>query len=131
MRRSAWTTGAALLAALSLGVAACGGGDDDDSGGGNENAKEQATPAQGQKPGGKLTALWTGDVDFIHCGRPYYQRGLFICSSTKKSLSSYNPDAPINMQRALAEGPPQVSEDGKTVTIKIKQGVKYSPPYNE
>ena len=28
MRRSAWTTGVAVIAALSLGVAACGGGDD-------------------------------------------------------------------------------------------------------
>ena len=57
--------------------------------------------------------------------------GLFICSSTQKSLYSYKPDDPINMQPDLAEGPPEVSEDGKTVTIKIKQGVKYSPPYNE
>jgi peptide/nickel transport system substrate-binding protein len=130
MSRSAWTTGVAVVAALSLGVAACGGGDDN-NGGGNDTAKKQATPAQGQKPGGKLTALWTGDVDFIDCGRTYYQMGLFICSSTQKSLYSYKPDDPINMQPDLAEGPPQVSEDGKTVTIKIKQGVKYSPPYNE
>jgi peptide/nickel transport system substrate-binding protein len=129
MRRSAWTTGVALVAALSLGVGACGGGDSD-TGGGND-AKSDATPAQGQKQGGKLTALWTGDVDFIDCGRTYYQMGLFICSATQKALYSYKPDDSINMQPDLAEGPPQVSEDGKTVTVKIKQGVKYSPPYEQ
>ena len=31
----------------------------------------------------------------------------------------------------LADGDAQVSEDGKTVTVKIKAGVKYSPPYRQ
>src|SRR5262249_10807490 len=30
----------------------------------------------------------------------------------------------------LADGDPQVSADGKTVTVKIKQGWKWSPPLN-
>src|SRR5690349_14850638 len=131
MRRSAWTTSVALVAALSLGVAACGGSGDDGNDKSGENQGNQATPAAQQKTGGKLTALWTGDVDFIDCGRTYYQMGLFICSATQKPLYSYKPDDPIKMVPDLAEGEPQVSEDGKTVTIKIKQGVKYSPPYNE
>ncbi len=75
--------------------------------------------------------LWAGDVDFIDCGRTYGQMGVFICYSTQKSLYSYKPDDSINMQPDLAEGPPEVSEDGKTVTVKIKKGVKYSPPYDE
>ena len=53
MRRSAWTTGVAVIAALSLGVAACGGGDDPEptpSGGGNTEQPK------GQKPGGKQGA---------------------------------------------------------------------------
>ncbi len=49
MRRSAWTTGVAVIAALSLGVAACGGGDDT-SRGGNDTAKKQATPARARSP---------------------------------------------------------------------------------
>ncbi|MBE2320827.1 hypothetical protein DVA67_033015 [Solirubrobacter sp. CPCC 204708] len=130
MRRSARTTGVALLAVLSIGLAACGGGDGDSGGDAKKTATEN-TPPKNAKVGGKLTALWTGDVDFIDCGRTYFQMGLFICSATQKSLYSYKPDDPVNMVPDLAEGAPEVSEDGKTVTIKIKQGVKYSPPYNE
>jgi peptide/nickel transport system substrate-binding protein len=128
MRRSAWTTGAAILAALSLGVAACGGSD---GGGGGDKSGTDTTkaPPANAKTGGKLTVLWTGDVDHIDCGQTYYQMGNFICNATQKQLYAYKPDG-TNMIPDLAEGDPQVSEDGKTVTIKLKPGVKYSPPYD-
>jgi peptide/nickel transport system substrate-binding protein len=125
MRRSACTTGAVVLAALSLGVAACGGGDDDGGPEGGTNVPEQA------KTGGKLTVLWVADVDFIDCGRTYFQMGIFICNATQKQLYSYRPDDRAKMVPDLAETDPEVSADGKTVTVKIKKGVMYSPPYNK
>src|SRR4051812_26431190 len=129
MRRSAWTMCAALLSALSLVVAACGGG-----GGGNDQSSKPdtgTTPTKQAKTGGKLTVLWAGDVDFIDCGRTYSQMGVFICYSTQKPLYSYKPDDSTTMVPDLAEGPPEVSEDGKTVTVHIRKGVKYSPPYGK
>src|SRR6218665_307877 len=129
MRRSAWTTGAVVMAALSLGVAACGGSDS--NGGSEGGTATNNTPPKEAKTGGKLTVLWTGDVDHIDCGQTYYQMGNFICNATQKQLYNYKPDDGATMVPDLADGDPQVSEDGKTVTVKIKQGVKYSPPYNE
>jgi peptide/nickel transport system substrate-binding protein len=121
--------GVALLAALSLGVAACGGDD-------NEGDQAESTPAGqqgnanpgGGKPGGKLTMLWSGDVDYVDCGQAYAQWTYIICYATQRPLYSYKPDDGVNMVPDLAEAMPEVSEDGKTVTVKIRTGVKFSPP---
>src|SRR4051795_8890543 len=130
MRRSAWTLGVALVAALSLAVAACGG-NSSNNGGTKGGAKPATAPPAQAKKGGKLTVLWAGDVDFIDCGRTYYQMGNFICNATQKQLYAYKPDDSTTLVPDLADGPPQVSSDGKTVTVKIKSGVKYSPPYQD
>jgi peptide/nickel transport system substrate-binding protein len=127
MRRSAWTLLVAAVAALSLGVAACGGGGGG-GGGTGEKGTAKGAPVAG-KTGGKLTVLWTDDVDFIDCGETYYQMGTFICQATQDTLYGYKPTDGVHMVPLLAESLPQVSSDGKTVTVKIKKGVKYSPPY--
>jgi len=127
MRRSfQWTFILGVLLALTLGVAACGG---DDSGGSSESGTNQGTPAEG-KQGGKLTELWTDDTDNIDPGITYYQMGFQINAATQKSLYNYKPDDAVNQVPDLAESDPQISEDGKTVTVKIKSGVKFSPPVN-
>src|ERR1700754_3604327 len=128
MRRSfQWTFILGVLLALTVGVAACGG--DDDSGGTGEQGANQNTPQEAKK-GGKLTSLWTDDVDNIDCGISYYQMGFQVCAATQKSLYNYKPDDAVNAVPDLAESDPQISEDGKTVTVKIKSGVKFSPPVN-
>src|SRR3954467_12549092 len=122
MRRSAWASGVAAVAvALSLIVAACGSSSDEGNkpSGGNQNTTA-GKPTENAKRGGKLTVLWAGDVDHIDCGASYYQMGIFICDATQRQLYAYKPDDGVNMQPDIADGPPEVSEDGKTVTIKIK-----------
>ncbi len=87
MRRSTRTLFLGALLALSLGLAACGG---DDEGGGEEGASTGA-PVEG-KQGGKLTMLWTDDVDFIDPGQTYYTLGSMVVEATQKPLYGYKPD---------------------------------------
>jgi peptide/nickel transport system substrate-binding protein len=128
MRTSArWRAAAVLAAAASLAVAGCGGSSDDNSSG---NGSQPTSPPQGAKKGGDLTVLYNADVDNIDPGITYYQYGFNVAYATQRPLYSYKPDDATNPQPDLAEGAPQISPDGKTVTVKIRSGVKFSPPVN-
>ena len=103
----------------------CGGGNDSAPGG--EKSQGVGAPVEG-KTGGKLTVLWTDDVDNIDCGISYYQMGYMVCYATQRPLYSWKPEDGQTPVPDLASADPQVSADGKTVTVKIRPGVKFSPP---
>jgi len=118
---------AALLALmLSLTVAACGS-----SSSSNTSTKVGAVPAEQTltgKTGGNLTVVASSDVDYIDPGAAYYQFTFMVTSATQRSLYSFGPDDAIDAVPDLATQAPDVSSDGKTVTVKIKPNVKFSPP---
>jgi peptide/nickel transport system substrate-binding protein len=124
MRRSSrWALLLGALLSLSLFAAACGGSDKSSS----DQGTNSGTPAEG-KQGGKLTSLWAGDVDFIDPGMTYYQMGTQINRATQRMLYTPQIDDASVAVPDLAESDPDISEDGCTVTVKIKSGVKFSPP---
>jgi peptide/nickel transport system substrate-binding protein len=126
MRRSALRMPLVLCAGgiAAVVIAACGGG----GGGGGGNAKTSA-PSGAQK-GGTLTVLANADVDYIDCGAAYYQFSYQIDYAMCRPLFSYKPQDRGVPTPDVASGPAQISQDGKTVTVHMKSGIKFGPPVN-
>jgi peptide/nickel transport system substrate-binding protein len=121
-----------MLVMLAFVVAACGGSDKKSSSssaksGAASNSKAAEAPA---KKGGDLNMLAASDVDFNDPGHTYYTWGMVFTFATNRPLYSFKPDNGSKPVPDLADGEPQVSADKKTVTVKIKPGIKYAPPVN-
>src|SRR6476661_3616919 len=125
--------GALLALTLAAGVAACGSSD---SGAGNTGSSGQDNAGQlGEKPGagkkgGTLTVLAAGDVDYVDPGQVYYAFGYMVHYAVNRTLYSYGPGDNEKPRADLAVGEPQVSADKKTVTVRLRPGVRYAPPVN-
>ena len=100
----------ALAAAAALLVAGCGG--------------------TAGKKGGTLTVLSQGDVDSLDPGYQYYQYDYEALSQpAQRTLYGWKP----NLRKPspdFAASMPTLSNGGKTITIKLKSGVRFSPPVN-
>jgi peptide/nickel transport system substrate-binding protein len=103
-------------AAMAAFAAGCGS-----SGGGGGKASK----------GGTLTMLTNGDVDDnLDPGYSYYQLDFIYTNATQRSVLGNKPTDTVKASPDLAAEYPTVSADGKTVTVKLKKGVKFSPPVN-
>ncbi len=113
-----------LIAILALVAAGCGG--DDDEGG---CSSDSAAPIEGKK-GGDLTFLAAADVDYMDPGQTYYAFAYQIQYAAQRPLYSFSPEDTDKPRPDLAAADPEISDDKKTLTIKIKPNIKYSPPVN-
>ncbi|MBE2316749.1 hypothetical protein DVA67_012265 [Solirubrobacter sp. CPCC 204708] len=95
-------------------------------GGSSSNEATDAAKAVA-KQGGVLTVPWSGDVDSIDPGITYYSGGYMVANATQRTPMAYEPGK-SEARPDLAVEAPTVSADGKTVTLKLKAGVKFSPP---
>jgi peptide/nickel transport system substrate-binding protein len=114
--------GAAALAVI---LTACGGSSGKPSG-------TTGSTAPGAVKGGTLNALGTGDVDYMDPNISYYSIGYLGLRQWSRQLYTY-PAVPGQTEKSvpdLATALPEVSSDGKTVTIHIRQGAQWdtSPP---
>jgi peptide/nickel transport system substrate-binding protein len=111
------------IAALALVVAGCGSSSNKKSSTGGGVAK----PSSGAKKGGHLDVLSLADIDSLDPGYWYYQYDYMAgAEPIHRSLYSWEADK-TTPTPDLATGDPVVSNGGKTLTIKIRPGIKYSP----
>jgi peptide/nickel transport system substrate-binding protein len=119
--------GAPVTAALlTLSVAACGGGGN----GGGGKTKEATEPIAGKK-GGTLTVMNLGDIDGpMDPGYAYYQfdYSTYVMPASR-TLYGWGP-SDTTPRPDVASGSPEFSSDFKTATVKIRRGVRFSPPVN-
>ena len=103
---------AAIVGVLALVAAGCGGGDDE------------------AKQGGTITVLAVNDIISLDPGAQYYQYDYMVVSQPgQRSLYGWKAEE-TKPTPDLAASMPQVSDGGRTVTIKLRKGVKFSPPVN-
>jgi peptide/nickel transport system substrate-binding protein len=81
------------------------------------------------KKGGSITIDVAGDVDSMDPGYAYYAFDYQIQYALGRPLYSYKADS-STVVPDLATAMPTISDGGKTVTVHIKSGVKFSPPVN-
>ena len=87
-----------------------------------------SAPPDNAKKGGTLNVIAAGDVDYIDPGASYYQFTYMVTEATQRGLFGWAPSDKVDPSPDLADGEPTISSDNKTVTFKIKPGIKYSPP---
>jgi peptide/nickel transport system substrate-binding protein len=84
----------------------------------------------GGKRGGTLNVVQSEDFEHLDPGQSYFQIDYEIMNATQRSLFAYKPNTFSNPVPDLAEAPAQISQGNKLITIKIRKGVRFSPPVN-
>jgi peptide/nickel transport system substrate-binding protein len=84
--------------------------------------------ARGQSPGGHLDVLSAADVDSLDPGYWYYQYDyMALGQTTQRWLYAWEPGK-TTPTPDVAAALPETSPDGRTVTIRIRPGIRYSAP---
>jgi peptide/nickel transport system substrate-binding protein len=130
--KAAAVTAVAVLFALVL--AACGSSSSKVAGTGAFNTagfeNPLSEPLTGGKRGGVLNVLSETDFEHLDPGIAYFSVDYTVVFATQRPLYSYKPNQQTESTPDLASGAPEVSNNGKTITVKLKEGIHYSPPVN-
>ncbi|MGZ4171438.1 MAG: ABC transporter substrate-binding protein [Solirubrobacteraceae bacterium] len=152
MRCSRGVTTMAVTGVLTLAVTACGssgGGSSNSSGSpssgagqsgaqsvplkAGENPSGQALTGPTKKHGGTLTVYSSEDFEHLDPGESYFTADYGIDQPTQRALFAYLPTTTHVLSPDLATAIPTtanggITDGGRTVTIHIRHGVRFSPP---
>ncbi|MGH3101323.1 MAG: ABC transporter substrate-binding protein, partial [Thermoleophilia bacterium] len=122
MKSARWLS---LLVVLVLLASACDDGGDGGSGSGD------GRPTRGVKRGTLRVHSHT-DVDALDPGVAYASFDFALLRGMVRELYSFDTRAEgersLQPVPDLADGPYQLSDDGRTYTFRIRRGVRYAPP---
>jgi peptide/nickel transport system substrate-binding protein len=145
MRRLRLTLTLAVAIACAIAVTACGSGSSSSSSASSPSSGSSSSssssslslsglantkPVSTQKMGGTLNLTSAEGWQHLDPGAAYFQIDYLIVYATQTPLYMFTPNSPTKPVAALASGPPQISADGKTVTVHIKPNYRFSPPVN-
>jgi peptide/nickel transport system substrate-binding protein len=83
----------------------------------------------GQK-GGTLTVLDNEDFEHLDPGQTYFSLDYEVIYAVDRPLYRFRPDSTARLMPDMAASMPTISDGGRTVTVKLRSGVHYSPPVN-
>lgn len=129
-----------LAAGLALALAACGSSSSPSSTSTTASASSALSSSgyksplsgeslSGGKRGGTLQVLQEIDFEHLDPGIAYFSVDYAVIFATQRPLYSQKPNS-TEETPDLAEGPPEISGGGKTVTVHLKEGIHFSPPVN-
>ena len=125
--KSLLVTLVAVVSAIAL--AACGSSSNDNKSSNNGGGAD-ITPQSGQKKGGILKVQSVEGFEHLDPGSSYFQLDYEVVYATQRPLYSFKPGDATTPVPDLAEGKPQIASNNKKITVKIRPGVKFSPPVN-
>jgi peptide/nickel transport system substrate-binding protein len=116
-----------LVAVSALVFAACGGDDSDDSA--TSTTGGTSTEASGGAQGGELKGYYTSSPDYMDPALSYTQEGWTALWNVYTPLITYKHAEGAEGSElipGLAEAMPEISPDGKTYKLKLRDGLKFS-----
>ena len=121
-RRARLLALAGVAALATMGLAACG---DDEESGGDSTTSDSGALAEG----GEITISQTSQPDYLDPALSYTVNGiepLWLVYTPLLTYAHAEGQAGSELIPGLAEDLPEISEDGLTYTLKLRDGLKYS-----
>ncbi|MEJ7892049.1 MAG: ABC transporter substrate-binding protein [Solirubrobacteraceae bacterium] len=113
----------ALILCVTLLLAGCGFGDGDSRGSANPGDVD----IEEGEAGGTAAFLSTTDIDYADPGLTYFTFGFMVQFAVNRALYQYQPGSDVPVAD-LATGEPQIAEDNRTITVRLKPDIQYAPP---
>ncbi len=116
----------ALFALGALTLGACGSHPSAPTATGSRQPNLGRVESTAHTRGGVLTVF--GRVASIDPASARTELAYAAADATQRPLFSYNASSPARPRPDLAAGPAKISSDGRTLIVRIKRGIHFSPP---